>query len=38
MGVGNVKRVRRILKTGLACSTVVGVVLSKIFSGASRAK
>ena len=27
MGVGNVKRVRRILKTGLACSTVVGVVL-----------
>ena len=27
MGVGNVKRVRRILKTGLACSTVAGVTL-----------
>ncbi len=27
MGVGNVKRVRRILKTGLACSTAVGLTL-----------
>ncbi len=30
MGVGNVKRVRSILKTGLACSTVVGFVLGML--------
>lgn len=30
MGVGNVKRVRSILKTGLACSTAVGFVLGML--------
>lgn len=30
MGVGNIKRVRRILKTGLACSTFVGIVLGAL--------
>ena len=30
MGVGNVKRVRKILKTGLICSTVIGFVLGML--------
>lgn len=30
MGVGNIKRVRRILKTGLACSTFVGIALGAL--------